>query len=88
MRVERARRRVFVHVCKNSQEEPQGRDLQEERSSAAKKRKGAFQAKPQFFDFPDFWLNNPGTYYWQAHRIACDGSSTTACRKARSSASR
>ena len=39
----------------------------------AKKKKGVFQAKQTFFDFPAFWLNNPGTYYWQAHRISCEG---------------
>ena len=31
------------------------------------------QYKPKFFNFPEFWLNSPGTYYWQAHRIQCEG---------------
>ena len=34
---------------------------------------GRFSAKMRFFDFPEFWLNNPGTYYWQAYRIDCEG---------------
>ena len=33
---------------------------------------GRFKLKAPFFDFPEFWLNSPGTYYWQAHRIDCD----------------
>ena len=24
-------------------------------------------------DFPGFWLNRPGTYHWQAYRLACVG---------------
>ena len=39
----------------------------------AKKKNGRFKLKAQFFDFPAFWLNTPGTYYWQAHRISCEG---------------
>src|SRR4051794_34070303 len=27
--------------------------------------------RPKFYDFADFWLNRPGTYYWQAYRIRC-----------------
>jgi len=27
--------------------------------------------KPKFYAFAGFWLNRPGTYYWQAYRIAC-----------------
>ena len=42
---------------------------------------GLFVFKPKFFDFPTFWLNTPGTYYWQAHRIACDDGGTSDCRQ-------
>ncbi len=28
-----------------------------------------FEATPTFFDYSGFWMNTPGTYYWQAHRI-------------------
>src|SRR3954469_10630479 len=37
----------------------------------AKKHGSVFEFKPTFYDFPQFWLNTPGTYYWQAHRLAC-----------------
>jgi hypothetical protein len=32
-----------------------------------------FEAKPTFFDYPGFWMNTPGTYYWQAYRISYQG---------------
>ena len=38
-----------------------------------------FKYRPKFFDFPGFWLNTPGTYYWQAHRISCENG-THDCR--------
>jgi len=44
----------------------------EESIGRAKKKGSAFQYKPKFFDFDEFWLNSPGTYYWQAHRISCE----------------
>ena len=75
------------------QEEGHGRrDLPRRRPSGkAKQARAASQRyKPKFFDFPEFWLNTPGTYYWQAHRIACIAGSdrATAGRKGRSSSSR
>ena len=39
----------------------------------ARKKGGAYQVKAKFFDYPRFWLNRPGTYYWQAYRIDCTG---------------
>jgi len=32
-----------------------------------------FEARPAFFDFPGFWMNTPGTYYWQVHQIEFAG---------------
>ena len=31
----------------------------------------AYEFKPKFYDFPTYWLNRKGTYYWQAFRVAC-----------------
>jgi hypothetical protein len=28
-----------------------------------------YEARPTFFDYSGFWMNTPGTYYWQAYRI-------------------
>jgi hypothetical protein len=64
---------VFVHVCKSKRKDDDGMICRDELLQRAKKKSGnRYQAKPRFFDFPEFWLNNPGTYYWQAYRTACD----------------
>jgi hypothetical protein len=63
---------VWVHVCKSKRKNADGVICIKESIGRAKKRRGAFEYKPEFFDFPAFWLNSPGTYYWQAHRIACN----------------
>ena len=67
---------VFVHVCKSNNKDKQGMICRKATILQAKKRKGAYEAKQTFFDFPAFWLNNPGTYYWQAYRIECTGGSS------------
>jgi hypothetical protein len=55
--------------------------LHKEAIKRAKKRSGRFSVKLPFFDYPEFWLNSPGTYYWQAHRIACEGGDISDCRQ-------
>ena len=64
---------VWVHVCKSKKKNADGVICSDESIGRAKKKGGTYQYKPKFFDFPEFWLNSPGTYYWQAHRIACEG---------------
>jgi hypothetical protein len=66
---------VWVHVCKNKRKGSDGVicNKNPESIGRAKKRGGVFKYKPPFFDFPEFWLNSPGTYYWQAFRIFCAG---------------
>jgi hypothetical protein len=64
---------VWVHVCKSNKKNADGVICSDESIGRAKKKSGVFQYKPEFFDFPDFWLNTPGPYYWQAHRIQCEG---------------
>jgi hypothetical protein len=71
---------VFVHVCKSKKTDRKGLICKKATILQAKKRKGAWEAKQQFFDFPAFWLNNPGTYYWQAYRIECTTGSSD-CNK-------
>jgi hypothetical protein len=64
---------VFVHVCKSKRKDDDGMICNDELIGKAKKKRGTrYQLKPRFFDFPEFWLNSPGTYYWQAYRTACD----------------
>jgi hypothetical protein len=64
---------IYVHVCKSAKKDKLGLICDEESIGKARKKTGSravYRAK--FFDFPEFWLNNPGTYYWQAHRISCE----------------
>jgi hypothetical protein len=63
---------VWVHVCKSKAKNSDGVICSEESIGRAKKKGGVFQYKPKFYDYAEFWLNTPGTYYWQAHRIHCD----------------
>ncbi len=64
---------IYVHVCKSSRKDNDGVICSKESIGKARKTsstRAVYRAK--FFDFPEFWLNNPGTYYWQAHRISCE----------------
>jgi hypothetical protein len=73
---------VWVHVCKSKKKDDDGLICSDEAIKRAKKKNGKFSVKLPFFDFPEFWLNTPGTYYWQAHRIACiAGSDLSDCRQ-------
>jgi hypothetical protein len=72
---------VYVHVCKSKKKDSDGLICFKESIGRAKKKGGTYRYKPKFFDFPAFWLNSPGTYYWQAHRIACEGGNTSDCRQ-------
>jgi hypothetical protein len=62
---------VFVLVCKSPKRHKDGTICHGASIGQAHKHGGVFTYKPQFFDFPAFWLNTPGTYYWQAYRIDC-----------------
>jgi hypothetical protein len=64
---------VWVHVCKSKKKDKTGLICTKESIGRAHKKGGVFKYKAPFFDFPEFWLNSPGTYYWQAHRISCEG---------------
>jgi hypothetical protein len=72
---------VYVHVCKSKKKDADGLICTKEAIQRAKKKSGKFSVKLKFFDFPEFWLNSPGTYYWQAHRIACEGGDISDCRQ-------
>jgi len=71
---------VWVHVCKSRKKDRFGVICHKADIGQAKRRGGEYRYTPKFFDFPEFWLNSPGTYYWQAHRIKCTTGSTD-CRK-------
>ena len=71
---------VWVHVCKSKRKNNDGLICNTPQIGRAHKKGGSFRFKPKFYDFPTFWLNTPGTYYWQAHRIACNAAITD-CRQ-------
>jgi hypothetical protein len=65
---------VWVRVC-GSRRTSAGLICATDSIGRAKRRRfGVYSYKPRFHDFAGFWLNRPGTYYWQAYRIACAGS--------------
>jgi hypothetical protein len=73
VRVEGRNTGVFVHVCKSKRKDADGMICHDEVLGKAKrKRGGRYELKADFFDLPESWLNNPGTYYWQAYRSWCD----------------
>jgi hypothetical protein len=64
---------IYVHVCKSSKKDKDGLICDDESIGKARKKTSTRAVyKARFFDFPEFWLNDPGTYYWQAHRISCE----------------
>lgn len=71
---------VWVHVCKSAKKKADGTICSTPQIGQARKAGGEYKFKPKFFDFDAFWLNTPGTYYWQAHRIDCSGG-TEDCRQ-------
>jgi hypothetical protein len=64
--------KIYVHVCKSRKKDEVGLICSKESIGKARKDDGRASYKAKYFDFPEFWLNNPGTYYWQAHRISCE----------------
>ena len=64
---------VFVRVCRSRKRNRKGVICAREAHGKAKRKSGArFEFRPPFFDYPGFWLNTPGTYYWQGYRVWCD----------------
>ena len=70
---------VWVHVCKSKKKARDGRICHKAEIGQARKRGRIYRFKPKFFDFPAFWLNTPGTYYWQGFRIACEAGNLSDC---------
>lgn len=74
--------RVFVHVCTSPRTSRRdGTICTRAAFGQATRRSGRFSFTQRVFDFPEFFLNRPGTYYWQAHRILCRRGDTVDCRQ-------
>jgi hypothetical protein len=66
---------VWVRVCASARKDHDGVICDRlALGRAARHRGGVYTYTPRFRDFPGFWLNRPGTYHWQAYRLACVGS--------------
>jgi hypothetical protein len=69
----RGKGQVWVRVCTSRRKNRVGLICRGESIGRAHRTDGRrFTYRPRFYDYPDFWLNSPGTYYWQAYRIACE----------------
>src|SRR3954451_3993868 len=56
---------VWVRVC-GSRKTTRGLICANDAIGRATRGKGSVATfRPKFHDFPEFWLNRPGTYYWQ-----------------------
>jgi hypothetical protein len=72
---------VWVYVCRSRKRDAKGLICSDEWVVKARKRGRHHVAKGRFFDYPEFWLNTRGTYYWQAHRIDCSRSRRDCARE-------
>lgn len=71
---------IYIHVSKSKKTDSKGLiDSDVTIQKAKRKSNGSFTMKADFYDYPEFWLNSPGTYYWQAHRIQCENGNTRDC---------
>ena len=70
---------VWVHVCGSRKRNAKGVICGRASVGRARERGRTFRYTPKFFDYPRFWLNRPGVYYWQAYRIACEEADTKDC---------
>jgi hypothetical protein len=62
-----------VHICRSGRKRPDGTICSTASVGQARRVRDEFRYRPRFFDYASFWLNQPGTYFWQAHRIDCVG---------------
>jgi hypothetical protein len=69
---------VYVRICRSKRKRNGAICAAEGIGRAIRGSKRVYSYKPKFYDFPRFFANRPGTYYWQASRIACRG---TDCRQ-------
>jgi hypothetical protein len=73
---------IFVRVCESRAKNSRGLICDDAWVGQARKRRGGRASfRAPYFDIPEFWLNNPGTYYWQAHRIVCERGNISDCRQ-------
>jgi hypothetical protein len=63
---------VWVRVCASARRNHDGVICSRlALGRATRHRGGVYTFRPRFRDFAGFWLNRPGSYRWQAYRLAC-----------------
>lgn len=73
---------VYVHVCRSKATRSDGLICSREAVGRARRGAGGLHRyRPRTYDYPEHWLNTPGVYYWQAHRIRCERRRTKDCRQ-------
>jgi hypothetical protein len=71
---------VWLHVCKSKKKAKDGTICNTALIAQMKKKDGVYRHKTKTYTFPSYWLNTPGTYFWQVYRIKCEGS-TSDCKQ-------
>jgi hypothetical protein len=71
---------VWVHVCKSRKKAKDGTICSTELIRQMSRKDGVYRRKAPIFGYDEYWLNSPGTYYWQVYRIKCEGS-TSDCKQ-------
>ena len=69
---------VYVRICRSKAKRGGVICAAEGIGRARRGSGGIYTYKPKFYDFPQFFANRPGRYYWQGTRISCQG---TDCRQ-------
>jgi hypothetical protein len=64
---------VYVHVCRSAKRTNGAICDRETTGRATRGRGGVYTFRPRRFDFPAYFANRSGVYFWQAVRIACQG---------------
>jgi hypothetical protein len=63
--------KVFVRVCRSARRVHGAICDSEAAGQAVRGKGGVYTFKPREYRFGGYFANRPGTYYWQAVRIAC-----------------
>ena len=73
---------IFVHVCTSAKRSKRDGTICKRATIGQARKKGSrFSYRQKAFAFGEYWLNTPGTYYWQAYRIACENGDTSDCKQ-------
>jgi hypothetical protein len=63
---------VWIRVCKSPKRHADGTICDSSNFGRARRSHGSlYTYRPRLFRFAGYWLQTPGTYYWQAYRLDC-----------------